>query len=558
MFEKKGCQVLLGVLGVLTIIGLMNTGTCSGLSHLGQQPNQQGAGAVIAQLGDRPILADVIDQAVEQERMQQPGISNPAYEFYTFGTAIDKAVNQAATVILAEQRGLKADETVLKALMDKEWARGMEQAKLQLIQNKKLKAGATEKEFVETFKKENGKTPDELKAARLVELTAQLKDPAQGQQLRDNILSASLADAYQKDANVSLDDLKKSFENFNVQRLAFDDPKVPKEKRQETAEKALADLKGGLKFEDVAKKYAPGKPIAPLPYGRGLLENQPDLKIILDLKPGQTSDIIDQLDSPVIYKLVSVTPNLPKDFEKNKNEQLKQYKFQKASEALQKDVEGLKSSKLKWVDPGVEFGYDVFRTQNEGFKLGAEGLKKKYEELVDKSAAVKPTTGLGDKMLTLGKFSAFESYFASLTPEQQKEKREDRTTILQDVLEKSESIDVRMLLYDNLVAAEDWETAGAVLLQAAEYNTGTDENATRAASEIRMRVSKAEGDKKIDKDVLLSVKKELARWEQEKIDANKEQKEAEKTKSNVTDELKQFNDPEAVKKAEQSKTGDKK
>lgn len=559
MFEKKGCQVLLGIIGVLTIIGLMNTGTCAGFTHLGQQDGGAKAATTVAQVGSKAISADSVDQLVEQARKQQPGGGSPAFEFYMYGTSLDQSINQAATVVLAEQRGLKIDQTVLKQVLDSQFGQLAESEKLQLIQEKQLKPGATEKEFIEAFKKKyNGKTPDEFKADRLVTLAEDLKDPVKGPPIRDQIMSLILIEAYQKDANVTLDDLKKSFDTFNLLRLPIDDPKLTKEQKDEAAKKALADLKGGMKFEDAIKKYSKNKPSEPLPFGRALLENQPDLKVVLDMKPGETTDVLEQLGSPVIYKLVSITPNLPKDFEKTKDQQLKQYQSQKATEALQRDVDKLKSSQLKWTDPGVEFGYDVFKTQNEGFKLGADGLNKKLEELVDKSDSIKPTTALGDKLVTLGRFSAFESFFGTLKPDQQKEKREQRTTILQDVLEKSESIDVRMLLFDNLVASEDYETAGSVLLQAAEFNSGTDQASEMAAQQIRQRLSKAEGDKKIDKEVLLAVKKELARWEQDKLDAQKEQKESSSTNNNVDKELEKLNDPEAVEKAKSNKPADKK
>ena len=81
----------------------------------------------------------------------------------------------------------------------------------------------------------------------------------------------------------------------------------------------------------------------------------------------------------------------------------------------------------------------------------------------------------------------------------------------------------------------------------------------RATGEIRLRTDKAEKEGKIEKVVIASIRKEITRWEQERIEDDKAQKDsAKQSDSNVDKELDKMDDPEVAKNKEASKPGSKK
>jgi hypothetical protein len=227
---------------------------------------------------------------------------------------------------------------------------------------------------------------------------------------------------------------------------------------------------------------------------------------------------------------------------------LAQFQRQQAQSKLSKDVEDFKKSKLVWKDDVFKLAYDIFQEERGG-QSGVEQHRERLKDLASKVKAATPKSGLAAMVQTLARYSAFEAYYATLPADQQKEAREERASVLKDVLEKNESNEVRLQLYDLYVDMGQYEEAGDALAEAANNNSGTDATSIRANAEIKDRLGKAEKAGKIEKAALDAVKKSLARWEKERIDEEKAQQEEQKSAKDVDKELEKLDDPAAKKAA---------
>lgn len=560
MFEKKGCQyVTFGVMA-LVAVGLIYSGSCFGMfGPGGAGVGPEGENPVIVDVGGEPVTYAVAQQIESMSRQSQPSNGDPRVEFNIKLGALEVAMQQAATVSIAKKKGLKVSTDSASRMFNADFDRQLEAERLQLVQEGKLKDGASQQEFLAAFKtKTGGKSPDELKKTGLASFLEALKDPAQAQDIERRVLAALVREAYEKEHNPTEADLKKSYDAFNVKVLPFDDPKMSSEQKAEAAKKAVAEIKSGLSFDDAIKKYAKGRPNAPMPFGRQYVETQEELKPLLDLKPGGLSDPIEAGGNVSVYQLVDIKSNLPADFEKNKARMMEAFKGQKAMQAQNKDIDNVLKGSTQWKDPVYKLAYDVFIELREGFQAGPQKMADNLMALAKELQDAEPKTGAAIQIKSFARFVAFEQAFASMKPEQQKELRKDRALNIEDVLQNTESVSLRLDAYDNYLAIPKYEEAGQALVDAATANVGTEPQNIFNNGEIERRIREAEKAAKVNKEYLEKAKQAVARWGRERLEAEAQRKEDEKAKSSVDDELKKLEETPQKSDPGKSPEGSKK
>ena len=296
-----------------------------------------------------------------------------------------------------------------------------------------------------------------------------------------------------------------------------------------------------MKFPDAIKKYAKMKPDISIPYPRSLIEASPELAPILALKPGQMTGVIDYLGSPTIFILDSVKSNVPPDFDKKQKFYLDSYKAAQADKLLGKQLDEVRKG-VKWHSDVCQLSFELGEVETKGTAGGIAKFHESLKEISAKLAKVQPNDLLGAKLLPMAKYEAFETLFLSSQPEAQKELRAERSELIREVLSDTESVVLRLELYDNEVQNGDFEAAGEALVGAAQNNTGTDPAAVDYNQRITAKLKEAEAAKKIDSAVLDRVRKEIDTFKQGVIQAEKDKVEAEKNASKVDDELKKLDD----------------
>lgn len=553
MFENKGCQAVLYVIGALTVIGLLYTGTCSSMMPWAQPQQQNQNVALVAELDGRQVGSDDVLKVADELRKSRPTNGDPRQEFRLTVDALDQTLTLIAIDGLAKAKGVTADQKTVTEYVEGDFRERAARVKASYIAAKKLKADATDAEFEAVFKKDpqsGGRSFDEIKKGAVEQGQTLVGDPENGKLFRAQVLIHGLTQAYAASIDASPEAYKKSTESLEVKSLPFDDLNVPLEERQATAEKALADLKGGMKFPDAIKKYASKKPDIALPMPRAQVETLPDLAPLLALKPGQMSDVIVFQGNPTIYVLESVKVNVPPDFDKKQKFYLDTYKTTQANKVLAKDLEEVKKS-AKWKSDVCRLSFELGVLESKGPTNGMDAYHASLKEISSKLNGLKPTDMLGVKLLPMAKYEAFETVFSSSKPEVQKELRAERSELIREVLSDTESVALRLELYDNEVAAGNFEAAGEALVDAAKNNAGTDPIAIDLNQQVSAKLTEARAAKKIDAAVLDAVQKEIDNFKQGILQAEKDKEEAEKNASKVDDELKKLDESGSG----QSKTG---
>lgn len=553
LFEKKGCQVMAYILGFLTIVGLLYTGTCRGMVP-GSGGNGASTDPVVMVVGQQKINVSQVELA-EKNFQNDPtaAAGDPQVDFLNAVRAIDQIATEAAISNLAKKNGVVVTDAAVTALLVKQKPEFIARQRQDLITAGKIKADASEADFVKAFKEKNGTTPDEAHKAFIDNILSKMKDPTSGSTLKVQVEGALLNDLYQTKSTVTIEKLKDSYTSYKVKRLMFTDPKMDVEQKKAEAAKALVDLKNGVKFDDAIKKYDKSGSNVVMPLDKKRVETSDQLKFLLDLKPGQFSDVREENGTVIIYQLVDVKQELPPDFEKNKETLLKNFKVTEANDKLESEIKAYKEGgNIQFKDDGFKLAYDLYQLQANGFSQGLDKMSAQLKEIATKAKSIQPQTVLGSKLKTLVRYMAFESYFMGLKPDEQKAEREERTEILREVLEDTPSMRLRMDLFDNLVAAEDYESAGETLVDAAKNDVGSDPASVAANNELEARIAQAEKNAKIPKESIEAAKKEVERWKRERAEDEKQreadEKEMKESSKAADKDLEKLNDPDAVKK----------
>ncbi|MBS1713142.1 MAG: hypothetical protein JST30_02265 [Armatimonadetes bacterium] len=544
MFENKGCQAVLYVIGGLTVIGLLYTGTCSSMMPWAQPQAQNQNVALVAELDGKKVGSDDVLKVADVLRRDRPTNGDPRQEFRLTVDALDQSLTLIAIDGLAKLKGASADDKTIAEYVENDFRERAARVKASYIATKKLKPDATDAEFEAVFKKDpqaGGKTFDEIKKAAVEQGQTLANDPENGAVFRAQVLVHALTKAYAASVEATPEAYKKSTESFETKSLPFDDVKVPLDERKATADKALADLKGGMKFPDAIKKYAPKKPDIALPMPRALVEASPELAPILSIKPGQVSDVIVFQGNPTIYIVDSVKANVPPDFDKKQKFYLDTYKTSQATKQLGKDLEEVKKS-VKWHSDVCRLSFELGVLESKGPTEGIDAFHAALRDIASKLKDAKPTDLLGAKLQAMAKFEAFETVFSSSKPEEKKEMRAERSEMIRDVLSDTESVVLRLELFDNEAEAGNFEAAGEALVDAAKNNTGSDPIAIDLNQQITTKLEAARTAKKIDTAVLDAVQKEIDNFKKGILQAEQDKEDAAKNAAKVDDELKKLDE----------------
>ena len=555
MFDKKGCQLLMGLIAVLTLGGMLYSGTCQGMFRGNEGAQNTEGSQAVATVAGQAITGQEIDALVAQARRQQQLPSNdPQAEFGFYAGAIDQAISQKALGILAKEKGVVISNESVTSFLEKQKPAMVESQKQSLLQSGKLKPNFTQAEFDKAFKDANGgKTVDQSFAEQLKSIIDQLKDPAKASEITPRLQVAMMTAEYASKVNATIDQLKDSYTSYQVLQLAVNDPAKKPEENKVAAEKALAEIKAGAKFENEIKKYNKNASTTPFPILKKSVETDLDKAFLKSMKPGEVSGVQTENGTPTLYKLVEIKQDLPPDFEKSKDSLLQSYKEREAQAKLSEELKAITEGKdVVYGEPLFAVVHDIAQGIVDAQKKGIVATSKSMKELTEKISKIEPKSALAMRLKPLARYVSFEMYFSGLVADDKKQAREARTEVLQEALENVESTRVRLDLYENFVELGKFEDAGQALVETAKNNTGFDPMSIVASGDIESKIAAAEKAGKVPKDMIELAKKEIQRWKDERA-AEEKQREADakaqkSASSSVDKDLEKLNDPEAVKK----------
>lgn len=522
LFQKKGCQVVLGIVALFVMIGLLITGQCAGMNNAAQGPDTE---SIVTVDGNRLTYREyqsLVDRQQEQASQQFGGFQLPqAYLLIQRPQILTGAVRLLAFQSMAKTKGVKVDEASVTAFLEMELDRQINLEKATLIKEGKLKKDADQAAFEKAFKDKFTRTPAEIKTEQVNQIKEQFKTNAT-EAIRSQT-PLMLMNQITAGIKISDEELKASFDNFSVEAMAFSKPDMPEDEREKKADEAKAALAGGKAWADVAKQMA----ITPetSTFTRSEIEAQENVKSLLDLKAGQVSDVLMTPNGPTIYRVTKIEPKLPSDFEANKESLRRTLAQGRAADQLKKEADALiATDKVQWNDKAMKLLYDL-GIALEDPKMQASAAERKSRMQAFEAEAVKLASGTepGAGMAPQVRLIAQQVYWNDLTDQEKSTLRQDRIEALEDFFTYSEDSGFRLELYDLFMAEGDKENAAQQLAAAVDSGIGYDQMGQQQISEIRGKLFEAETNKKLEPEQLEVVKKALNTWAANKAEYDKEQ-----------------------------------
>ncbi len=550
---KGGCgQVVIFGMAAVFIGGLAYQGCGASLSNQNVAPGE----VEVAQVSGVPISSKTIQTAVEAQMQQFGGASDalpPSFEILLLGQALTRAIDEANATALAKQNGVDASDAAILKFVDAELGKLPQTAREQLTASGALKPGATDAELEAVVKKQTGKTIAELVKSQGEDVRKALADPKQAPQIKSSITQLLVIDTYKKKVNVGDEDVRKSFDTYQVKRVVVPftgaapgglAPATPnnldENAAREKAEKALAEARGGKSFEDVMNAYSgepaqgPGKKVSENvlpPLTAEQIAIQPEYAPLRNLKTGEISNVEKSPEGFVIYKLVGVKNELPKDFAIRTDFYRDQILGRRAQKAYQDDLKRYGESNKP------RFSSDAYEALYAFTKLSAPvpgaspstppptPNEAQLREVIDRAKRVSKDEP-DFRIAAIVRRAAFDRMY-----EQAKDKNalaEERAETLLASVEAKDDFDTRIELVDSFLGQRKYAQAAEQLEAAARANTLYDAQGQTRFGTISSKLVALKKDGQLPADVEGRIHGEQDRWRREKKNADVQQAEAAK------------------------------
>ncbi len=528
---------------------------------------------MIATVGGSPVFYERVaaqtraslDRQIEQ--YGQMGMADgipPFLEANISASELKQALDQAAALTLAQRAGIRFTDEEILVLQSQLTENAIQEQRLQLSASGQLKPGASEKDFAEIYKKLNGRTPDDVRLVSTADLKKRLGDKAERAQIA-SLAAGPLLLNLEKSRLTATDDLvKASYNTFTVKRILIGAKAFPSADPKVLAAKILADLKGSLTFEQAMDKYSvdtpqPKKKISESSsvFTASQIDNQPELKPLLNLKVGDVSEAISLPEGLALYKLVNVKTDLPKDYEIQKAKYKDEFLTRQAGQVVSEQIKKLvNSSEVSWKSPGYQALMLYVKYEQDARTMDAATRMSQAQAVADAAKkAIDSTQGYDQRAAILARFAAIDAVYktpgadtASL--------RDQRIDSLMGYLNGAESFSVRMDLVDLYTQKKDSENAFLNLIAAAQANISYDRTGQAHFADVAGKVTALKASGLLVGKQEESILKEQERWKKEKVAFDLEQ--ADRTAQEAKDrkaaeEAQRIMEKEAKDKASEAK-----
>jgi hypothetical protein len=517
---------------------------------------------VVAELGGFKATALQMDRLAAASRNSSDRTADtygPADEANAYAGAVGNVMDHVATLELAAQNGIKMDDKKAQEAIPSLWAQQIQTFKDMLRQNGKLKPNATEQEFETAFKAQNGISVEDQHKDFVQQFDDALADAARHELILAEIANRSLAEKFNNGTTITDEDLKNSYNELSVKRIAFEG-KAGAE-GQKLAEKALADIKAGMSFDQAIRKYNTAKP----PPGKkatnttnipNMLKQFPGYKELFELKDGEISRPMDQFNSTTIFQKVKTVQNLPKDFEKNKEQLRKDLRQQEGPQRLRAALDALKSQ-IKWKDEGYKLLFDLHEATGD-FTASADVKKKKLLDIQSRAEKVAAGNGPSARLGALALFAANEEVYKNAKPEEQKAMAGDRIKAIEAALQGTESPNLRVELAQLYKDTGKTKEAIDQLKEASRGNNDTTSASGQKNYDTTLKIlDELKAAKNISDADAKAIEAELKRWREQKQEQVKMEAEAKKQEAELRRQAEEQakKDAAASKKATAGTTG---
>lgn len=482
-------------------------------------------GTPVAQVGNYTATAQSIDRMVEMQRGNQtePGSWEPATEASTYGSAINRALDEGFTMILAKQNGVMATPDNAEDAIPSLYAQFYQQTKSDILMQGNLKETATDAEFAKEYERLTG-GKQLTQEAFADDLKLALQDPSRREAMLAQISQKNLLEKYAATVKVSDEDLQKAYSNLTLKQISLQGKTG--EAGMAEARKVLDELKSGRTFEDLMVKYNPKTPNSKganetTEFPAQFVQLIPAYKPLLNLKVGDVSEPIDLPSGVTIYKLVGVKPSLPADFQKNKEKLKQDLLRQTASAKMMEDLDNVrKSAQVTWKSPSYQALYEYSQLSNDT-KLSAAEKNQKLKDIQARAMAAMDTDPAGGRVAALAVYAANSALWDAASASEKKSMTEERIKAIEAVLNASESPKLRIDLAGLYMDAGKTPEAVNQLLSAATNNSDTSAYGQGIYNNLLAKIEEFKAANKLNANDLKSIQTELDRWKKDKVERDR-------------------------------------
>ncbi len=528
------------------IVGMVATSftSCGRTDLARQQMMQTDPGAVVATVGNQQITERLIGKEMERIQGMYGGQASnlPAsFQLQMEASVLRSTVGNILQIELAKKYGVKASDQDLAKILTSGVESEISGIKQQLVNQGKLKADATEAEFAELFKKEVGRELSSFKKEAIdsnlsiLKSGADLKIPVEALAVGEPLMAA-----LKKEIKLSDEDLKKSYDTFEVKRITLSkgDPNA-------TAKKIEAEIKGGLSFEQAMDRYSEAQQMDPKkklseqidPLPRTTVQGFPAYSPIEKLKPGEVSAPVTIGQSVNIFKLIQIKNELPKDFNEKKETYRDTQVSTLAAARMQSELMDMqKNANVDWKVPAYKWLYEYGRLTADN--LDAADRNKLEEQIMNEAMkAATESNAEQAKTASLLAYVTFESIYARSSATEKTKLDETKIKIYETYLVDNEDPQMRLELartYKN--QKKEAEFAGQLIAAANANLGGTDPQAQGTYNTINDLIREGETAKLLTAEQVKELKELQKLWveqkaEQDKADAEAKKLEAEAAKA---------------------------
>ncbi|MEZ0327551.1 MAG: hypothetical protein ACAH95_16755 [Fimbriimonas sp.] len=545
-----------------------------GMFAMGSRGSRQSAGdqmqpAVAVQIGEETIPVLNVEQQAQLQLAQQQTAPNPKMEVFAIAQTLDNAVQELANQVVAAEIAPDLSDEAIREQRTRQVDKQIADAKQRYIDEKKLKPTSTAKEFDELFKKEAGATPEEYRKRELDDVNSNLADEAKKESYRKQMAPLMAFEKLKASFNPTDAEVKASYNTLVLKRVMISTANKPIAEAEAQAKKALAEAKGAAKFEDVMNRYSNDLPPGPNKKVGEVVVNlnpsdvaqNPSMAPLMNLKPGQISDVIDVPEGKAFYKLSSLKSSLPADYAKNPQKYKDKLVDERTMAEFRKRTDAIaKSDKVQLPLPGYKALRDYYKTASDFMLMQKpEEFAKRMRTIADAAKAARSDDNPADEHVALITwYAAVDDLWnrAKADPKQAEALRAERLEALQTVLGETENFSIRMDLIDMGIEQKNADLASLNLIEAAKLNNTFDTTGDQHFRDIQTRLAKLKAAKLITAEQATEVEKEQQRWRTEKAANLKSEKEfkvqQEAEKKQQAEATKKF-DEEQKKMAEQVK-----
>lgn len=451
-------MLIVSILTLAGVAGGIGTGSCNrNRQDAPEQQVRRDTSPPILKVGDFVVTSGQINDGLQQAA--QPGQTlTPDLAGFQMSMLISNAYNDAIYAKLLQDEHVEVPDSELKKAAEQAVQDELEKLKYQLIMSRKLAPNASDADFVKAALAEG--IDIESARKRIPEIVKSvLEDPAKAAQLRVQSGVKSLLAKYEAEIKPSDDELKKGLDGIVAKRILVTAEKAGSQTPKAKADSILKEIQAGLSFDAAMDKYSgdaaiPGKKAHEnvLNLTRNMLQD-PVRAALANAKAGDMTGVLEVPEGAAIYKVEKVAPNVPKDFDKQKERLAKEYAQNQAQAKVAAKVTAMrKAGGISWESKAAQAIFEL----SEVYQITDPAARfAKLKTLLELTKAESGDDEGIRRMNALAKYRILLAIEQSKAPGAAEFVKDDKLQATEDVLQYFEDPKLRLDMATELVARKD-------------------------------------------------------------------------------------------------------